>query len=239
MCSGASPPQTLKHAVPKARRAWASPSGATDRVAFPAGTPALPYLPGAPGSSSVGAARVAQLRSRCGSLGLFPLPSASSLTTSPPLSHHVRTPGPLWEHSSSTPRRALGPAAWPGAGWLQPASLPCAPDAAFARGRVVRSCQLSMSRSPALLLLLRAPLDRIGQQCGACHWPGETVRALIGRARARGAPHSTVSERFETPHALLSVCGMGGGAREGVREEERCKCRDKKFPCARERVNCS
>lgn len=101
-------PQTLKHAVPKARRAWASPSGATGRVAFPARPPALSYLPGAPGSSSVGAARVAQLRSRRGSLGLFPLPSAPSLTTSPPLSHHVRTSGPLWEHSSPTPRRALG-----------------------------------------------------------------------------------------------------------------------------------
>lgn len=122
---------------------------------------------------------------------------------------------------------------------MEPATPGCAPDPALNRGRVVRRWQLSMSHSPALLLLLTAPLDRIGQQCGACHWPGETVGALIGRARARGAPHSTVSERFETPNAPLSVCGMGGGAMEGVREEERCKCRDKKFPCARERVNCS
>ncbi|XP_076790574.1 uncharacterized protein LOC117709307 [Arvicanthis niloticus] len=160
-----------------------------------------------------------------------------------PFSDHVTPPQPpcpnfrtpLGTQQSNTPEgpRGRGPAG------CNPASPRCAPDAAFAPGRVVRSCQLSMSRSPALLLLLRAPLDRIGQQCGACHWPGETVRALIGRARARGAPHSTVSERFETPHALLSACGMGGGAREGVREEERCKCRDKKFPCARERVNCS
>jgi hypothetical protein len=148
-------------------------------------------------------------------------------------------PDPSRNTAVQHPGGASGPGAWPRAGWLQPASPRCAPDAALAPGRVVRRCQLSMSRSPALLLLLRAPLDRIGQQCGACHWPGETVGALIGRARARGAPHSTVSERFETPHALLSACGMGGGAREGVREEERCKCRDKKFPCARERVNCS
>lgn len=82
-----------------------------------------------------------------------------------------------------------------------------------------------MSRSPALLLLLRAPLDRIGQQCGACHWPGEADSALIGRARARGAPHSTVSERFETPKALVCASRRGGGAPgkewKKVGEEER------------------
>lgn len=148
-------------------------------------------------------------------------------------------PDPSGNTAVQHPGGASGPGGLARGGWLQPASPRCAPDAALALGRVVRRCQLSMSRSPALLLLLRAPLDRIGQQCGACHWPGETVGALIGRARARGAPHSTVSEKFETPHAPLSACRMGGGAREGVREEERCKCRDKKFPCARERVNCS
>lgn len=220
------------------------PSGAASRVASPALRPALCYLPRPPGSSSAGAARTAQLRSRRSSLGLFPSPPAPSLTTSPSSSHHVQLPDhspppPLGTRRCNTPggTRGRGPVRGP-TGW-NPRPLGALQTQRSIRAWVARRCQLSMSRSPALLLLLRAPLDRIGQQCGACHWPGEAAGALIGRARARGAPHSTVSERFETPNAPLSACGRGGGAREGAREEERCECRDKKFPCARERVNCS
>lgn len=109
-------PQTLKQAVPKARRACALPSGATDPVAVPARPPALPYLPGAPDSSSVGAARVAQLRSRLGSLGFVPLPPAPALTTSPSFSHHVRTSGPSGNTAVQHPGGPAGPGAWPGTG---------------------------------------------------------------------------------------------------------------------------
>lgn len=45
---------------------------------------------------------------RASALGLVPLPPDPSLTTSPSFSHHVRTSGPLWKHSSPTPRRGLG-----------------------------------------------------------------------------------------------------------------------------------
>lgn len=172
-------------------------------------------------------------------LPLAPGPLSDHVTLLQPPCPNFRTPPPPRNTAVQHSGGGSGPGTRPGAGWLEPASPRCAPDAALNPGLVARRCQLSMSRSPALLLLLRAPLDRIGQQCGVCHWPGEAVGALIGRARARGAPHSTVSERFETRNAPLSACGKGGGAREGVRKEERCKCRDKKFPCARERVNCS
>lgn len=155
------------------------------------------------------------------------------------LPDHYPPPPPLGTRQCNTPEgtRGRGPVRGP-TGW-NPRPLGALRTQRSIRAWVARRCQLSMSRWPTLLLLLRAPLDRIGQQCGACHWPGEAAGALIGRARARGAPHSTVSERFETRNAPLSAFGRGGGAREGAREEERCECRDKKFPCARERVNCS
>lgn len=114
------------------------PSGAASRVASPALRPALCYLPRPPGSSSAGAARTAQLRSRRSSLGLFPSPPAPSLTTSPSSSHHVQLP----DHSPPSTRNAAvqhsggdsGPGTRPGADWLEPASPRCAPDAALNPG---------------------------------------------------------------------------------------------------------
>lgn len=224
-------------AVPKAQWAWASSSGAAGRVASPS-SPCGPQLP------AVGSG-IFLLRWRCtrlpalfampaGTLGLFPLPSAPYLTTSPSFSHHVRTSGPPQntEHfNSPVGNRGKGPVWGPTGRNLRPSSRRAvSPPGAYptlrsAWAQLPGAARLSMSRSPALLLLLRAPLDRIGQQCGACHWPGEADGALIGRARARGAPHSTVSERFETPKAPLCASGKGGGrqGRSGkkVGEEER------------------
>lgn len=157
-----------------------------------------------------------------GALGLFPLPPAPYLTTSPSFSHHVRTSGHPQNAAQQPFRRKSERGDRLGTHWLEPRPGPCcaaSPRTAHwtlrtAAPQLPGAARLSMSRSPALLLLLRAPLDRIGQQCGVCHWPGEADGALIGRARARGAPHSTVSERFETPKAPQSVRG-GEGARQG------------------------
>lgn len=201
-------------------------------------------------SSSADAARASQLRRDAGALGLFPLPPG-------PGSDHVtllRPPCPnfrtLRDAARAKPSVGNRSEPEPCGG---PRRLQVAPRPSRSARRPLRTAgpqlpgaaTLSMSRSPALLLLLRAPLDRIGQQCGACHWPGEADATLIGRARARGAPHSTVSERFETPKAPPSASGGRGGGAPGKGwkkkggEEERCKYRDKSFPCARERVNCA
>lgn len=120
-------------------------------MASPALRPALLYLPRAPGSSSAGAARTAQLRSRRRSLGLVPLPPAPYLTTSPSFSHHVRTSGPPRpsEHSSPTLRRGLGTGD-PAGGQLLGTRVP-----SVRSGR----CALSGPGSPALPAL-NEPLAR-------------------------------------------------------------------------------
>lgn len=115
------------------------PSGAASRVASPALRPALCYLPRPPGSSSAGAARTAQLRSRRSSLGLFPSPPAPSLTTSPSSSHHVQLPDhspPPYTRNAAVQHSGgdSGPGTRPGADWLEPASPRCAPDAALNPG---------------------------------------------------------------------------------------------------------
>lgn len=196
---------------------------------------ALNYLPWAPGSSSsAGAARASRLHWRRWSS--WPLPFAPG-----PLSDHVtllQSPCPNFRTpqnaAQSNPpfrnpgrRLVCGPRGWNPRPDSRRAGSPRGARRTLraAGAQLPGAARLSMSRSPALLLLLRAPLDRIGQQCGACHWPGEADGALIGRARARGAPHSTVSERFETPKAPLRASGRGGGAPgkewKKVGEEER------------------
>lgn len=208
--------------VPKAGVARAWSTAAEGR----ASSPDLHYLPWPWGSSSsAGAARASQLRCDAGALGLFPLPPG-------PLSDHVtllrspcpnfRTPQSAAQSNSAVGSQGSvqGPAGWnPGPGPRRAASRRGARGTqSTARPQLPGAARLSLILSPALLLLLRAPLDRIGQQCGACHWPGEADGTLIGRARARGAPHSTVSERFETPKAPLSALGRGGEGRGRARD---------------------
>lgn len=114
-------PQLLRHAVPKARRAWASPSGATSPVASRALRPGPP-LPAA-GSGLL-------LRRSCAPLPATLPPRLSRLRSSAPgpLSVHVtllqpacpncRTPAPLGAQQSTTPQgtRGRGPVGGP-AGW--------------------------------------------------------------------------------------------------------------------------
>lgn len=100
------------------------------------GGPPPPPAPHAPPSSTRDA----------GALGLFPLPRAPYLTTSPSFSHHLRTSGPLSESSAvpPSPRRAgLEAGRLAAASQLSQRRVPsrCAPDAAHSRGPVARRCQ--------------------------------------------------------------------------------------------------
>lgn len=209
---------------PEASTARASSTGAQTPRPLPSRRPSTtclglraplppPPAPRAPPSSAP------MLAPRASSLG----PLAPYLTTSPSFGHHVPTSGPPLHAAGSSP--SVGN--WsPGTVWgpVGRSPRPCPRRAASPRGaprtlrtarpQVPGAARFSLSRSPALLLLLRAPLDRIGQQCGACHWSGEADGTLIGRPRAPGAPRSTVSERFETPKAS----GREGGAGEEWRK---------------------
>lgn len=206
-------------AVPKARVALAAPKRRKAGLRPP---PSLRPSTTCLGLGILrGAARASQLRPRRHA-PLFPAPR--------PRSDHVtllQSPCPnFWtpsDHGSSTPsvgNRSRGPFR------DRPAGT-CYPARRVLRERAVRcmggpSCPAlpdSQSRSPALLLLLRAPLDRIDNNVAPA-----TARG--GRRRSDCWPasrslYSTVSERFETPKLLERLREEAPGRREKVGKEER------------------